>query len=60
MVRITFIGLIIPHTIQTLICPHKQFASDMTIQLPPNTTHVKLSRPELLLSTLISEDSEEE
>ena len=49
-----------PCALQTLICPHKQFASDMIIQLPPDTTHVKLSRPELLLSSLVIEGGEEE
>ncbi len=34
------------HT-QTVVCPHKAIRGDMTIQLPVNSTHLRISRPSL-------------
>ena len=38
------------YSIQTVVCPHKAVRGDLIIQLPVNSTHLKISRPSLTVT----------
>ena len=38
---------------QTVLCPHKAVAMETVIQLPVGTTHIKITRPRLVVGVAV-------